>query len=154
MRTAAAKRAGLLALLVCASVAFVLIVRAHSDEAGSQAPPSAAATEAAAHSLADLPSAAFLSLFVYDANGGVASFMIGGGTDDFRQIAGAVATAAAVDESKDESFSDLLVFSFGSDDTVEIAYSASRNLLSLGGVRYRPAAGLPQMLSRVEKRLT
>ena len=143
----------MLALVTLAAVAFLLALRAHDGDAGGETPPAAIAAGAPSHSLAELHAADFVSIFVYDGNGGVSSFMVGGGTGDFARLAGAIAGAQPVDAGKDESFADLLVFSFGNNDTVEIEYSASRGLLSFNGVRYRPADALTPLIDSVEKKL-
>jgi hypothetical protein len=155
VRTGLSKKAGLLALLVVASVVLLLIVRAHGDDGGDASAVAAITDmEHPAHRLADVPGAAFVSVFVYDANGGVSSFMVGGGTGEFLQMAAAVGRAQTVDGSEDASFGDLLVFSFGGNDTLEVPYSVSRNLLDFNGAVYRPAADLAPLITKVENRLT
>ena len=63
--------------------------------------------------LAEAPQARFISLFVTNPAGGVSSFLVGGKTDEFNAFAAAVAEGRPIEGGSDESFTDLIVFSFG-----------------------------------------
>ncbi|MFA6000778.1 MAG: hypothetical protein WC828_01530 [Thermoleophilia bacterium] len=102
--------------------------------------------------MAEAPRANFISLFVYDANGGVASFMVGGKTEEFDAFASAIAEARPVEAIADESFSDLIILSFGSKDTLELSYSRKLNMLKLGDQGYAPQENLTPMIVEVEQK--
>ncbi len=142
----------LLAVLVIISAGIALAVRNEAVNSTSGADPSGDAATVPARTLADAGNAHFISIMVYDGNGGVSSFMVGGKTDEFKAFTAAVRDARPVDQPADASFSDLLVFSFGRQDTLEASYSRTRNLLMLGDQAYRPAADLAPMIADVEKR--
>ncbi|MDO8737300.1 MAG: hypothetical protein Q7K29_09515 [Thermoleophilia bacterium] len=102
--------------------------------------------------LADVPQARFMSIFVTDAAGNLASYMVGGGTQEFDGFAEAIANAQPATGASDETFSDLLVVSFGANDTLELSYSRSRNQFILEDVLYQPTASLSPMISTVESK--
>lgn len=104
-----------------------------------------------AHDLDDAPQARFISLFISN-NSGIASLMIGGRTDEFKSITEAMKDAEPAPGSEDETFSDLLVIYFGENETMEVSYSRSRNLLSLGETIYQPPADLATVLKSVEEK--
>ncbi|MBI5870543.1 MAG: hypothetical protein HZB44_06250 [Actinobacteria bacterium] len=102
--------------------------------------------------LADVPRARFLSIFVSDDAGNLASYMVGGGTPEYDAFAGAISGAQPEPGASDETFTDLLVVSFGTNDSLELSYSPSRNRFILDDVLYQPAADLSPMITDVEKR--
>jgi len=103
-------------------------------------------------SLADVPQARFISIFVSDTAGNLASFMVGGETPEFDGFAEAIANAQPAPGLSDETFSDLLVVSFGTNDTLEVQYSRSLNQFMFEDVLYQPAADLSPMISVVESK--
>jgi len=104
--------------------------------------------------LSEVPGARFLSIFVSDANGGLASYMVGGKTDEFQDFTEAVAAASQLDGFGDETFEDLLVFSFGENDTLEMSYSRTLNRFILGDRVYQPSGNLAPMIDLVEKKFS
>ena len=142
----------MLALLVIISTGVVLGVRYRGEDAAGEASQPGGAVTTPAHVLTDVSHAKFLSIFVYDGNGGVSSFMVGGSTGEFSAFVSAVYDARPIDHQADASFSDLLVFVFGPQDTLEVSYSRDLNLLMFGDQAYTPAANLAPMISDVEKR--
>ena len=87
-----------------------------------------------------------------NADGSLASYMVGGSTEEFRAFAEAVASARPVEGTSDATFSDLLVFSFGGGDTLEIAYSRSRNQIILTDRLFQPGVNLAPMITNVEQK--
>lgn len=156
MKTVLSGRLGLALLVATVIIAAVLVVANYRGDGGTGAGNYEAARTATgrAHGLDDSPQARFLSIFVYDARGGVSSFMVGGGTEEFGRFAEAIRDAQPVGETEDETFSDLLVLSFGSNDTMEMSYSRSRNLLAFNGQVYRPPLDLAAIIGSVEQRLS
>ena len=145
--------ASFLLLVAVLGVATYFLTRGAAGSAAAGAGDATAKTPSAPeHVLADAPRARFLSIFASGADGSLASYMVGGSTDEFSQFADAVATAGPVDGTSDASFSDLLVFSFGADDSMELGYSRTRNQFILVDRLYQPAVNLAPMISNVEQK--
>lgn len=104
------------------------------------------------HNLGDAGEAEFVSIFVYQQGGDMTSYMVSDSTDNFGGLAAAVTGAKPVAGERDESFTDLLVFSFKDRSTMELSYSSARNLLSYEDALYMPAADLAPMIGEVEAR--
>ena len=139
--------------LVIVSTALVLALRFTAGNEGVETdtidPFTAAGRE---HSLGDAGKAEFLTIFVYDGEGGVSSFMVGGSTQEFQAFVAAVRDARRAMGEKDDSFSDLLVFSFSDQSTLELPYSRSRNLMAAGGQLFTPSSAIGPMIAGVEAR--
>ncbi len=103
---------------------------------------------------AEAPQAKFLSIFVTTSAGGLASYMVGGDTDEFMAFADALVSAQPVEGISDETFADILVLSFGNNDTLEIPYSRTRNLFIIDETLYQPSANLGPMIAAVEQRFS
>jgi hypothetical protein len=145
----------IVATVAVLSVVILFMVRPHDgDNNPADNADLTGGPPARRHDLSEAPRADFISIFVYDANGGVSSFMVGGRTEEFNSFTVALKDAAPVSESEDSSFSDLLVLSFGDSDTMELPYSRSRNLMMFEDRIYRPSANLAPLIAVVEKRLT
>ncbi|MHB9111346.1 MAG: hypothetical protein ACYC4D_01780 [Thermoleophilia bacterium] len=144
---------GLLALLMAGLVFMASRVGNDSgDTAGGGAGGQSDTAIAGPRTLADVPRARFLSIFVSDAAGNLASYMVGGGTPEFDGFAEAMASAQPAPGASDETFTDLLVISFGTNDTLELSYSPSRNQFILDDVLYQPTADLSPMITAVESK--
>ncbi|MFA5809302.1 MAG: hypothetical protein WC935_03055 [Thermoleophilia bacterium] len=143
----------LMVILTLVIVALVLLVlsRGRNEEGVENGLPGTVSA-VGERTIAEAPQANFLSLFVYDANGGVASFMVGGKTEEFDAFASALAGARPVEAMDDESFSDLIILSFGSKDTLELSYSRKLNMLRLGDQGYAPQENLAPMIVEVEQK--
>ncbi len=142
-------------ILAFASVALLLVFRFTFDRGnGSPEQDDGADAVAVTHSLSDAESAEFLTVFVYDEGGMLVSLMVGGSTEEFSSIAAAVAGASPAEGVIDDTFSDLLVFSFGEGDTMEVPYSRARDLLFYENQLLTPASELPPVIDSVEKRLS
>lgn len=146
-----ASLAGLLALL---GLLTFLIARNSGGTAGADGgiEEGTGATSPRDHSPLDAPQAKFLSIFASNADGSLASYMVGGKTEEFDAFAADVASAPPAEGVSDESFSDLLVFSFGPGDTLEVAYSRGRNQFILGDRLFQPAENLAPMIANVEQK--
>ena len=105
-------------------------------------------------SLAETPQARFISLFVSNPGGDLASYMVGGKTDEFNAFAATIAGAQPLQGGSDETFTDLLVFSFNTDDSLEIAYSRAHNQFILEDRVYQPVTNLAPMIAAVEQKLS
>jgi hypothetical protein len=142
-----------LVILVLVSVAVVLVVRYHGEDLTSdnEAAVTGVAT-APSHSITEAPEASYLNIMVYDANGGVSSFMVGGKTAEYEAIAAAIRDAQPIEHPGDASFADLLVLNYSRYDTMEMSYSRNLNLFMIDDQAYRPAADLAPMITEVEKR--
>lgn len=144
---------GLLALLMVVLVFLASRVISDSEEeAGGSGGGRVDTTTVTPRTLADVPQARFLSIFVSDAAGNLASYMVGGDTPEFDGFAEAMANAQPAPGISDETFSDLLVISFGTNDTLELSYSRSRNQFILEDVLYQPTASLSPMIATVESK--
>jgi hypothetical protein len=144
---------GLLVILMAGLILMASRVGSDSeDSAGSGADGQSDPSIAEPRTLADIPRARFLSIFVSDPAGNLASYMVGGGTPEFDGFTGAIAGAQAAPGASDETFSDLLVVSFGANDTLELSYSRSRNQFILDDVLYQPTADLSPMITDVESK--
>ncbi|MHB8857877.1 MAG: hypothetical protein ACYC6Z_00100 [Thermoleophilia bacterium] len=142
--------AGLLTLL---GLMTFLIARNSGGTAGADGGiEGTGATGPRDHSPQDAPQAKFLSIFASNTDGSLASYMVGGKTKEFDAFAADVASAPPAEGASDESFSDLLVFSFGAGDTLEVAYSRSRNQFILGDKLFQPAENLAPMIADVEQK--
>lgn len=84
----------------------------------------------------------------FDSETGRASYMIDATDGRLAAIGAAVSSATPVTAVADESFTQLLVFSFGANDTMEISYSPGKNLLMAGEVFYMPASDLKALLEQ------
>lgn len=102
--------------------------------------------------LQDAPQARFLSIFSSSGDGSLSSYLVGGKTDEFNAFGEAIAGARPADGASDETYADLLVLSFGEDDTLEISYSRAHNRFILGDVIYEPATELAPMIESVEQK--
>lgn len=144
---------GTLALLIVVLV-FVAsrVNNDNGDAAGGDAGRSESTASARPRNLADVPRARFVSIFVTDAAGNLASYMVGGGTSEFDGFAEAITNAKPAAGASDETYSDLLVFSFGANDTLELSYSRRLNLFILEDVLYQPSASLSPMITTVENK--
>ena len=138
---------------VIVSTALVLVLRFTTGNDGVETdtvdPFSA---EGRAHGLGDAGKAEFLTILVYDGEGGVSSFMVGGSTREFQDFVAAVRDARQAMGEKDDSFSYLLVFSFGDRSTLELPYSRNRNLLATGDQLFTPSSDIGPMIAGVEER--
>lgn len=141
-------------VLAIASAVFILVVRrVHESEDVIEDHSGAATVLAGSRTLEDTGAADFLSIFIYDGEGGVASFMVGGSTTEFSDFVEAVSNAEPAAGSQDESFTDLLVFSFEDQSTLEMAYSRRYNLIRYKNSLYAPSADLASMILSIEKRV-
>lgn len=163
VKSVQAKKAGplrvalpLLVLLALIVLAAVLLLRScgQGQQDSSSASPEGSTAEVRVRTLAEVPQADFLSIFVYDAEGGMASFLVGGKTDQFNAFTAALAGATPVEAVSDASFSDLIIASFGSNDTLEMSYSRQRNLIIVGDKAYAPAGDLAPMVAGIEQQFT
>ena len=143
---------GALAVLLVLLGMGTWLLRHGSDDKGSSRPDQTGTGAPPQRTLAESPRARFLSIFVSDPAGGLASYLVGGGTEEFNGFASAIAGAQAVEGAGDESFSDLLVLSFGANDTLEVSYSRSRNQFIIDDRLYRPTDDLAPMIGAVEQR--
>ncbi len=146
-----------IAALAVLSMAIILLAQAHGGSGSSPAPvavDTVAGTAALHYTPVDAPHAGFMSIFVYDARGGVSSFMVGGRTGEFKALSTGISNARMVAGESDQSVSELLVFSFGGDNTLELPYSQTRNLFFLDSQAYRPSTDLSPIIDSIEKKLT
>ncbi len=144
------KHSILLALILIMAVALLLAVRTYHGAGGSkEGPPTTPG-----HSMADVSQAKFLSIFIYDGNGGVSSFMVGGSTAEFSSLANGIEEAKPAGGQVDASFSDLIVFSYAGNQTVEFPYSSARNQFAIDDQVFNPHANLAPLIDAVAKRLT
>ncbi|MHB1361317.1 MAG: hypothetical protein ACYCW5_01800 [Thermoleophilia bacterium] len=145
--------ASLAALLALLGLMTFLLARNGGGAAGADAGSGTTGTGGAReHALQDAPQARFLSVFTSNADGSLASYMVGGKTEEFNTFAADVASGQPVEGASDATFSDLLVFSFGAGDTLEVAYSRRRNQFILGDKLYQPAGNLAPMIANVEQK--
>lgn len=153
MKLAWFRRAALpLLFLTLASLAIVVMIVFRDGGSGSGGRDAYSSDRGVrVHGLDDAPQARFISLFISN-NSGIASLMIGGRTDEFKGITEAMKDAEPAPGSEDETFSDLMVVYFGENDTMEVSYSRSRNLLSWGETIYQPPADLAPVLKSVEEK--
>ncbi len=144
----------LVAALAVAAVALVLVlaIRMTSEHTYSAREQQAVSAATRSHTLAEAGSADFVSIFVYDGEGGVASLMVSGSTEEFQRFVDAVRGAVPTEGERDDSFSDLLVFSYGDGSSLELPYSRTRNRLAYEGRLYQPAAELAPLIESVEVR--
>lgn len=143
----------LMVVLMLVIVASVLLVRSmERDEKEAGQGSTDTVTSARERTIAEAPQANFLSLFVYDANGGVSSFMVGGMTEEFNAFAAALAAARPVEAAADETYSDLIILSFASKDTLELAYSRKLNIFRLGDQAYEPQENLALKIAEIEQK--
>lgn len=104
------------------------------------------------HSLDEVSQAEFVSVFIYQDEGEMASYMVSDSTPDFDALASAVINAAPMTGERDESFSNLLVFSFSDKSTLELPYSEARNQLIFNDGVYAPSADLAPIIGDIEAR--
>ena len=143
----------LMVILALVIVASVLLIRSLGrNEEGVENGLSGTVSTVRERTIAEATRANFLSLFVYDANGGVSSFMVGGKTEEFDAFASALVGASPVEARADESFSDLIILSFDSKDTLELSYSRKLNIFKLGDQGYAPRENLTPMIEEVEQK--
>lgn len=142
---------GVLALLMAILIFLALSAGDDSERTadGGERPGAAAIPP---RSLADVPQSRFVSIFVSDAEGNLASYMVGGDTPEFDGFAEAITNAQPVPGISDETFSDLLVVSFGTNDTLELSYSRSLNQFMFEDMLYEPRADLSPMIAVVESK--
>lgn len=139
--------------LVIVATALVLVLRFSTGDQGVETDTVDPLTAAGrAHSLGDVGKADFLTIFVYDGEGGVSSFMVGGSTREFQGFVAAVQGARQATGEKDDSFSCLLVFSFSDQSTLELPYSRNRNLMAAGDRLFTPSSDMGPMIAGVEER--
>ena len=141
----------LLFLILVATTVVLMIVFRDSGGESDGGDAYSSGRGARVHDLDDAPKARFISLFISN-NSGIVSLMIGGKTDEFNTITESLKVAKPVSGGEDETFSDLLVIYFGEEDTLEVSYSRSRNLLDWGGTVYQPPADLAPVLKSVEEK--
>ncbi len=140
-------------LLVLGSIGIMLLVRYPFDYMGSSAFTAGESEDARrARPLAEATGSEFLTVFVYGEEGEVAAYMVGGQTDEFASFREAVTGATPAPGGKDESFSDLLVFSFEDGSTLEVAYSPGRNAIYYDEKLYTLSVELQPLISAVEER--
>ncbi len=137
----------LLVLLLVFVAVFLVAVRPHGQADREQQ----AGTKG--YTMADVVHANYANVFIYDGKGGVASFMIGGRTPEFSSLAGGIAAAEPAGGEADATFSDLIVFSFSGNRTLEFPYSGARNRFVANGQVFQPAADLAPVVDNVAKRL-
>lgn len=141
----------LVALLVILAAATWIMLRDDGDIAsGPQREPGVAAVRE--HTLAEATQARFLSIFASDSAGELASYLVGGSTEEFTEFGTAITNAQPVEGASDATFSDLLVFSFGSNDTLELSYSRTRNQYLFSDRLYQPTTDLAPMIAKVEQK--
>ncbi len=140
----------LLALLPVFAAVFLIAVRGQGESRSW----SGSSSSAPAHSMVDVYRARYASILIYDGNGGVSSFMVGGGTSAFSSLAGGIEAARPAGGQPDASFSDLIVFSFSSAETVEFPYSSARNQFTAQGQVFSPGSDLAPLINNVAKKLT
>ncbi|MCL6106398.1 MAG: hypothetical protein M1309_03490 [Actinobacteria bacterium] len=146
-----------IAALAILSMGIILLAHARGGSGSNPVPvavDTVVGTAARRHTPVDAPHAGFMSIFVYDARGGVSSFMVGGRTGEFTALSTGISKARMVAGESDQSVSELLVFSFGGDNTLELPYSQTRNLFFLSGQAYRPSTDLSPIIDSIEKKLT
>lgn len=141
----------LAALLVLLGAATWILTR-NDDESSSGGFDAGSATTPHERRLTEAPGARFMSIIVSDAKGNLASYMVGGKTEEFDTFAAAIADARLLTGPGDESFTDLLVLSFGDNDTLEVSYSRARNQFILGDSLFQPSANLAPMIGAVEQK--
>lgn len=112
-----------------------------------------AESEPRIRSLSEAGRAKFISIIVYVAGEPSVSYMAASGTEEFTELAGAIAGAQPQAGTADETFSDLLVVSFGRGDTLDLSYSPGRNLLLRDDQAYRPQGDIQQVIDRVRDRM-
>lgn len=141
-----------LVILALTVVVALLIFGRRQDEivGGSSAP--AASLSQRTHELRETSEARFISVIIYDAKGEVSSYMVGAGTDEFDAFAKALAEARPVPDPADDTFSNLLVVSFGRSDTMDLSYSPKKNLVILGEQTFQPAADLGPLVTQVSQK--
>lgn len=141
------------AVLVLASIGIMLFVRYQFGkvDSGGSGEESATRTQPV-RPLAETGEAEFMTVFVYGEDGEMAAYMVGGQTQEFDSIRGAVASATDTARQADESFSDLLVFSFPDGTTMEVAYSPASNSLSYGGNVFQLTEELNPYINTVVER--
>jgi len=139
--------------LALVSLAVVLVLRYTSGVDGVETDTvDPMARKGRSHGPGEAGQADFLTILIYDAGGAVASYMVDGYTEEFDAFVGAVRGARPVEGVRDESFSQLLVFSFPDGSTMELPYSPSRGQLAQGDMFFVPAADLEPMILSVEER--
>lgn len=142
-----------IAVLVLASVGIMLLVRYPFGDKDTSASGGDRHTQTQqTRPLSASGEAEFVTVFVYGDDGEMAAYMVGGHTDEFSSIQDAIAGASSGTGNTDESFSDLLVFSFSDGTTMEVAYSPGLNSLSYGGSIYELQEDLGPTIKRVEER--
>lgn len=141
-----------LALLALAAIAALLAIRQGAGEKSAVSSEPAATTAAPARTLAETDQAGFISIFVYNAAGEVASYMVGSGTDEFNQFVEAIEKAQPVAAAADETFSDMLIISFGHNDTIDLSYSPEKNTLIREEQAYLPPTDLKPLIASVERK--
>jgi hypothetical protein len=142
---------GVLTLMAAGLVLIVLLIHNDSKESDRGSGGGRTTTSTAPpRTLADVPGARFISIFVTDATGNLASYMVGGGTEEFDSFTEAIANAEAAPGVSDETFTDLMVISFETNDTLELSYSRSSNRFILDDVLYKPTTDLSPMIAAVE----
>jgi hypothetical protein len=135
------------------SLAVVLVLRYTSGVGGVETDTvDPVAREGRYHSLGEAGQADFLTVFIYDAEGNVASYMVGGSTREFAGLADAVRGAREVDGQRDDSFTDLLVFSYSDNSTLELPFSPATGMFASGERLYRPAGDIAPMIEGVVHR--
>lgn len=140
----------MLVLIVLTISGVILFNVDGRDEETRAASQPAQQRPAAAHTLGDAEQASIISIFLSEEDG--ASYMAGSGTPEFEALAGGIARARPVAGETDESFTDLLVVSFGRGETLEASYSPARNLLIFEGRAYQPDTNLSLLVSAVKSR--
>ena len=140
-------------ILALVSIGIMLLVRYPFADMGSTDPANGGrAEQRQARPLADAASAEFLTVFVYGEGNEMSAYMVGGKTGEFGAFGEAVTGSVPSAGEKDETYSDLLVFSFADGSTMEIAYSPSVNTISYEGILYTLPIELQPKISAVEER--
>lgn len=92
-----------------------------------------------------------LEVVSFDSLTGSSSYRIESGGGGLEPIARAVSGAAPATGTADDSFTELLVFSFGPGDSLELSYSPGRNLLMTGESFYAPAEDIAALLANARR---
>lgn len=144
-----------IAVLVLASIGIMLLVRypfGSVDTSGSGGNNQTQARISRPLTASD--EAQFLTVIVYGEDGEMAAYMVGGKTEEFGSIRDAIAGATSSGGKPDDSYSDLLVFSFSDGTTMEIIYSPPANAIAYDGGIYQLDEDLVPVIKKVEERFS
>lgn len=142
----------LVTVLVMVSAALFFALRGGSDEGHTGSGPSGERGITRVYSLNEVGMAGMLTVMVYDESDNISSVMVSSRAAEFDSFVHAIRDARLTPGEPDESFSDLLVFSFSSDNTLEIPYSRDRGLLIYRQQLYDPSGDLTTLIETVEEK--